>query len=230
MTWFLVQDYITGRRVLSTPDISVPSPAQPFIKYSLPLVPCSWSIHGSRLAQRCNGLWGSSSANGLNGGQKHRGKIWQSKDPNGKPIRTQISMVTWTSQAHTTYSVCVYIHTYIYIYIYHIYIYIKLSQRMLFTYHFFGSGLVLLGAARINVFASSETFFQSAGLKLKLPKRTWPEAPKADKNGRVKMLDENLEELWWAWVDWVDHDPTIGKPGGQYWVGNPLIKQYKRTQ
>ena len=98
---------------------------QPFIKYSLPLVPCSWSIHGSRLAQRCNGLWGSSSANGLNGAQKHRGKIWQSKDSNGKPTRTQISMVTWTSQAHTTYSVCVYIHTYIYIYmIYMIYIYI----------------------------------------------------------------------------------------------------------
>ena len=149
MTWFLVQDYITGRRVLSTPDISVPSPAQPFIKYSLPLVPCSWSIHGSRLAQRCNGLWGSSSANGLNGGQKHRGKIWQSKDPNGKPIRTQISMVTWTSQAHTTYSVCVcaciYIRTYIYVYItiyIYNYIYIKFSQRMLFTYHFFGSGLV----------------------------------------------------------------------------------------
>ena len=70
--------------------------------------------------------------------------------------------------------------------IYMIYIYIKLSQRMLFTYHFFGSGLVLLGAARINVFASSETFFQSAGLKLKLPKRTWPEAPKVDKNGWIR--------------------------------------------
>ena len=120
MTWFLVQDYITGRRVLSTPDISVPSPAQPFIKYSLPLVPCSWSIHGSRLAQRCNGLWGSSSANGLNGAQKHRGKIWQSKDSNGKPIRTQISMVTWTSQAHTTYSVCVCVRVYTSV---HIYIY-----------------------------------------------------------------------------------------------------------
>ena len=163
---------------------------QPFIKYSLPLVPCSWSIHGSRLAQRCSGLWGSSSANGLNGAQKHRGKIWQSKDSNGKPTPTQISMVTWTSQAHTTYSVCDAVHL---------------------PFFWIWSGLVLLGAARIKVFASSETFFQSAGLKLKLPKRTWPEAPKADKNGRVKMLDENLEELWWAWVDWVDHDPTIGQ-------------------
>ena len=47
---------------------------------------------------------------------------------------------------------------------------------------FFGYGMVWSGtfarvpsqgAARINVFASSETFFQSAGLKLKLPKRTW---------------------------------------------------------
>ena len=55
---------ITGRQASIVYSWHMLSPCTAFDKVR-PLVPCSWSIHGSRLAQQCSGLWDSSSANGL---------------------------------------------------------------------------------------------------------------------------------------------------------------------